>query len=106
MRRVINRVKTHPEVVGIPVLALIVVAGVILGFQVRTRLSPSLTLSPGNPEATIKLSDHDLNSRPLPNSLTEGTRADFDNPAVVDLPRDAAGNVPNLFRIQGEIIYR
>lgn len=106
MRRLINRVKARPEIVGIPVLALIVIAGLILGFKVRTRLGPLTTLNQANPEAVLKISEHFGTSSRLPNNLSDTTQPNYGNTAVIDLPRDPAGNVPSLFRIQGEIIFR
>jgi hypothetical protein len=100
--------KIHSVAAGVLITSLFVLAGVVGLFFVNSRFGPTALETGNNTTVQLKVSDHDTNANPnlLPNSLTEGTAPGYTNNVVMEIPRQASGVVPDLFRIQGELIYR
>lgn len=100
--------RIHSVVAGVSATLLFVVAGVVGLFFVNSRFSPTGLETGNNTTVQLKVSDHDANANPslLPNSLTESTPPGYTNNVVMEIPRQPGGAIPNLFRIQGELIYR
>lgn len=101
-RRLIRRYPLQST--GVVFLGSLTIIALVLGLrQLRQFLSPI-----GGPGAgttvDLRATDHASGNSALPNSLTDGTAPSYDV-QILSLGRTANGDVPNLFRIQGEVIY-
>jgi hypothetical protein len=100
--------KVHSVAFGVTATLIVVLSGVLSLYFIGSRFSPSSPIVTGSDGATIKLqvSDHNTNASPglLPNSLTDGTAAEYTNNYFMDLAK-VNGDIPNLFRMQGTLAY-
>src|SRR5688500_13462220 len=103
--------KLDAQVVGIAALSLVLLVGLISAWQrFEQKLSP---IEPQGQGLTtqLRVSDHSgsvsgSNQALLPNSLSDGTTPNYQEPATLEIPRLTNGQIPNLFRLQAEVVYK
>jgi hypothetical protein len=99
--------RIHSVITGFILTALVVTAGV-LSLLFVNRFSPTEFSFGPDATASLSVSAHDTAPNPnlLPNNLTDNTTPDYLNNVIMSIPRQSSGQIPELFRIEGQMTYK